>query len=306
MKTKKIAVLIGLFACALLALGLAACGHQHTYGAGWTYDATHHWHDGTVTTAATCMEGGVMTYTCTVCDATKQQTIPATGHTYAEGWTTTTTHHWHAATCEHSDEQEGYGEHTYDENKVCTVCGMDYVSAGLEYTLSGDSTYYSVTGIGTCTDTEIYILATYNGLPVKEIGENAFYENTTITSIVIPASVQQIGDRAFFACGKLKSVTIGQGSTLDRIGYHVFALCSSLESIVIPSGVTRIGPEAFYLCRSLEAVYYRGTATQWQAVTISSDSFVSTTTVYYYSESQPTDTGNYWHFDTDGVTPVKW
>ena len=31
MKKRKIAVLIGLFACALLALGLAACGHQHTY-----------------------------------------------------------------------------------------------------------------------------------------------------------------------------------------------------------------------------------------------------------------------------------
>ncbi len=75
MKKRKIAVLIGLFACALLALGLAACGHQHTYGAGWTYDATHHWHEatcehtgekdgyaehtwdgGTVTTAATCTE----------------------------------------------------------------------------------------------------------------------------------------------------------------------------------------------------------------------------------------------------------
>lgn len=35
MKKRKIAVLIGLFACALCAAGLAACGHQHTYGAGW-------------------------------------------------------------------------------------------------------------------------------------------------------------------------------------------------------------------------------------------------------------------------------
>ena len=63
---------------------------------------------------------------------------------------------------------------------------------------------------------------------------------------------------------------------------------------------------AFAECNTLEAVYYRGTATQWQAVTIGSDSFVSTTTVYCYSETQPTDTGNYWHYDTDGVTPVKW
>ncbi len=63
---------------------------------------------------------------------------------------------------------------------------------------------------------------------------------------------------------------------------------------------------AFADCNTLEAVYYRGTATQWQAVTIGSDPFVSTTTVYYYSETQPTEAGNWWHFDTDGVTPVKW
>jgi hypothetical protein len=27
---------------------------------------------------------------------------------------------------------------------------------------------------------------------------------------------------------------------------------------------------------------------------------------YYYSETQPTAEGNYWHYDTDGVTPVVW
>ena len=47
MKTRKMAVLIGLFACALLALGLAACQpeHQHTFSEEWAFDATHHWHE---------------------------------------------------------------------------------------------------------------------------------------------------------------------------------------------------------------------------------------------------------------------
>ena len=140
MKTRKIAVLIGLFACALLALGLAACGHQHTYGAGWTYDATHHWHEatcehtgekdgyaehtwdgGTVTTAATCTEGGVMTYTCTVCSATKTEVIAATGHSYAGEWSSDNTHHWHEATCEHTGEKDGYAEHTWDGGTVTTA-----------------------------------------------------------------------------------------------------------------------------------------------------------------------------------------
>ena len=28
--------------------------------------------------------------------------------------------------------------------------------------------------------------------------------------------------------------------------------------------------------------------------------------VYYYSETKPTTDGDYWHYDTDGVTPVLW
>ena len=132
------------------------------------------------------------------------------------------------------------------------------------------------------------------------------FGSTAITSIVIPASVQQIGDRAFFGCGNLKSVTIGQGSTLDRIGYSVFGLCSSLESIVIPSGVTRI-QNAFYLCRSLETIYYGGTQEGWNSISIETPNEpLINATVYYYSAEQPATSGNYWHYDTDGVTPVKW
>ena len=212
----------------------------------------HVWDDGEVTVPVSCLLDGITTYTCTVCDATKQQTIPATGHTYAEGWTTTTTHHWHAATCEHSDEQEGYGEHTYDENKVCTVCNMKYVSVGLEYTMSANGPHWAVSGIGTCTDTEIYIPATYNGLPVKEIGENAFYENTTITGVVLPDSITTIGHEAFHNCSSLTSVTIGNGVT--SIGDNAFRNCSSMTSVTIPDSVTSIGSAAFYGCSSLTSV----------------------------------------------------
>ena len=258
MKKRKIAVLIGLFACALLALGLAACGHQHTYGAGWTYDATHHWHEatcehtgekdgyaehtwdnGTVTTAATCTEAGEKTYTCTACSATKTETVPATGHILEKEWTTSDTHHWHE-TCEHKTSENGYGEHTYNENNVCTVCGMGYVSAGLVYTLSEDGTYYSVTNIGTSTDTAIYIPSAYNGLPVKEIGRSAFYGKKTITGVVLPDGITNINIYAFNNCRNLASVTIGKNVT--NIAAHAFEGCSSLTSVTFanPKGWSHI------------------------------------------------------------------
>ena len=49
-----------------------------------TENGQHTWNDGQVTTAATCTENGVMTYTCTMCSDTKTEVIPATGHAYGE------------------------------------------------------------------------------------------------------------------------------------------------------------------------------------------------------------------------------
>ena len=109
MKKRKIAVLIGLFACALLALGLAACGHEHT------------WDGGEVTTPATCTEAGLTTYACTVCAATRTEPISATGHSYAKEWSSDNTHHWHEATCGH-DVVSGRNEHFYEAG-VCRLCG---------------------------------------------------------------------------------------------------------------------------------------------------------------------------------------
>lgn len=54
----------------------------------------HEWDDGVVTTAATCEEAGVMTYTCAKCGATKTEAIAALGHNWGE-WEVTT-----EATCE--------------------------------------------------------------------------------------------------------------------------------------------------------------------------------------------------------------
>jgi hypothetical protein len=76
---------------------------------------------------------------------------------------------------------------------------------------------------------------------------------------------------------------------------------------LIGNGVTSIGYEAFAGCSGLTSVYYIGTSVDWHNIGINSyNSALTSATRYYYSESQPTDEGNYWHYDTDGVTPVIW
>ena len=138
---------------------------------------------------------------------------------------------------------------------------------------------------------------------VYTIGDRAFYGSTSLTNITIPDSVTSIGNYAFYECSSLSSVFIGNSVT--SIDNSAFSGCSSLTSITIPASVTSIDSSAFYNCSSLASVYYTGTPEQWKVISISSyNTSLTDANRFYYSETQPTTEGNYWHY-VDGV-PTKW
>ena len=89
-------------------------------------------------------------------------------------------------------------------------------------------------------------------LNVTSIGESAFSDCTSLTSVTIPDSVTSIGDSAFYNCTSLTSVTIPDNVT--SIGDSAFSDCTSLTSITIPDSVTSISNFAFYKCTSLTSV----------------------------------------------------
>lgn len=100
--------------------------HEHTFATGWTHDETNHWHQ------ATCehedLTKGLEAHNfgddnvCVDCGYIKP--APAHVHTYdLEHWETTSTHHWHTSTCEHTGLASNVGEHSFDKNGECTVCG---------------------------------------------------------------------------------------------------------------------------------------------------------------------------------------
>ena len=137
---------------------------------------------------------------------------------------------------------------------------------------------------------------------VTSIGDGAFSGCSSLTSIEIPSGVTSIGDGAFSGCSSLTSIEIPSGVT--SIGDSVFRSCSSLTSIEIPSGVTSIGQWAFVFCDNLETIYYGGASIlEWRNIE-GVNEVPSSAVVYYYSEEKPTTTGNYWHY-VNGI-PSKW
>ena len=99
-------------------------------------EGNHQWNDGEMTTAATCTTAGEKTYTCSVCSATRTETVSATGHSWADAWMHDDTHHWH--NCENANcpvtensGKSGYAEHsggtaTCQAKAVCETCGTAY------------------------------------------------------------------------------------------------------------------------------------------------------------------------------------
>ena len=115
---------------------------------------------------------------------------------------------------------------------------------------------------------------TFDG-PVTSIGERAFSQCKTLTTIILPTSVNNIGLQAFMFCEELTEIsipenvtTIGEGAfhfcqaltsvelskSLNIIEKSAFQVCTALTSISVPDSVTFIGNRAFCNCQSLSLV----------------------------------------------------
>ena len=140
---------------------------------------------------------------------------------------------------------------------------------------------------------------------LTEIGREVFTKSG-LKSINIPSTVKKIGYSAFWRCKSLTEIALPDG--IEYIGNYAFEECTSLTEIVIPAAVKELGIEVFIRCENLTSIYYEGTSQQWNALVAvngATDGMSSSTTVYFYSETEPTESGNYWHFDGNGK-PLKW
>ena len=252
------------------------------------------------------------------------------------------------ATCQYSkynSKSESYEYYYYIPSSLKTVVLSSNVTSVGKYAFYNCSRLTNITIPNSVTSIDDSAFRDCSGLTnitipdsVTSIGYSAFSYCSSLTSITIPDGVTSIDFYAFsdcnsltsviwnakncaghniypifYSCLQLSSITIGEN--VKNIPSYLVKDCIRLTSIAIPDSVTSIGDGAFYGCNKLKTVYYKGTAEQWNKISISSkDNYnLSNATRYYYSENEPALNsdgtaydGNYWHYDSDGITPVIW
>ena len=135
-----------------------------------------------------------------------------------------------------------YGDVGYYADKVINVDNFigDYAFK------TKDGVHYLTGYIG--DDTELTLPNDYQG-ENYQIGEHAFDNYSSLTSISIPESVTSIGDGAFYNCSSLTDINIPEGVT--SIGASAFSYCN-LTSITIPEKLTSIQRYTFSNCSGLK------------------------------------------------------
>ncbi|MBR2669614.1 MAG: leucine-rich repeat protein, partial [Solobacterium sp.] len=101
---------------------------------------------------------------------------------------------------------------------------------------------------------------------VTSIDDSVFAECTKLVSVTLPKNIISIGKQLFINCTSLRTITIPE--KVWRINEYAFLNCSSLSTIRIPVSVTTIDQAAFHGCNNLRTVYYAGSQSQWNRITI--------------------------------------
>ncbi len=174
----------------------------------------------------------------------------------------------------------------------------DFKVGDIYYRITGDNTV-EVCNDGTdrsyVGDIIIPPTVTYEGTRynVTALGELAFSQNNSLTSLSIPNSVTIIKFGAFTGCGRLTTLFIPASVTTIEMG--AFSMCRNLQSITFQGSVASIGSQAFLGCNALTSVTcMAATPPAIQNDTFMSDHYSNVTLTVSYLSLSNYQAADYW------------
>jgi len=140
---------------------------------------------------------------------------------------------------------------------------------------------------------------------VVDFGNNQVFCYSSVENIYISDSVTSYSSSAFWVASSLTSIRLSNEATYINVGF--LGHTTNLKSLIIPAKVSSIGKQAFNSA-GVETIYYESSKEDWDKITKSSGNDpLTSATKYYYSEEEPAENKEqYWHYDSDGETPVLW
>lgn len=131
------------------------------------------------------------------------------------------------------------------------------ITLDLEYNYDEKTNSYSVAKYNG-TEENIVITKTYKEAFVTSIDKEAFKDNESIKSVIMPNTITKIEDEAFMMCNNLQSVTLSKN--LEVIGNYAFYGCC-FSDVLMPIGLTIINDYAFGSCHNLDSIIIPSTVT---------------------------------------------
>lgn len=137
----------------------------------------------------------------------------------------------------------------------CTSIKSISIPAGVKF--FGKNAFYGCKSLSTTNfqgDIAEWCMIRFDGSFSNPIGQshNLLINNQEITELVIPNTIDSIGDGQFDCCASFNSIVIP--NSVKYIGEGAFYKCSSVATITVPSSVTMIQERAFSGCDSLVAL----------------------------------------------------
>ena len=169
---------------------------------------------------------------------------------------------------------------TFSENvkKLTIRAGCIDMSTGIKYCSSIEEIYFDEGAEG--------------------VSDEALYGMKSLKSVICHENCKiYFGWNSLSSCENLSTLVLPKNGA--RISEYAFANCA-IKELILPEGVTNIDGDAFYGCANL-TIYCEATSkpSGWSLNWNSSNC-----PVYWYSESEPTIDGNYWHYGDNEI--VIW